>query len=1049
MKKLWKFLIAAVAILFAVLAIGLVGLFYKQKEITQWAITEANKNFEGHLQVADSQVSIFHDFPYLDLDLKGVRFFATKDTTTQPLYEINDLYLGFRWLDLVQSNFDVQLIDVKGGHVDVVQYANGDINILMAKKISRDTTTSNSSNNEFQVHLKKLMMEDFNISFARQIDSTEYRSHLRKVQLSLKAKKGHLELKTNTSLVFTFLKAGQPTFFHDKNVTFEADVDFDSTTQKLNITEGHLGLEEARFSAFGSLVLSQQPDFDLMVKGEKPDFTLFTSLAPPEAASIINQYSNQGKVFFEGTIRGKATKEIQPQINFKFGCADGLVQNVKVKKSIDQLQITGSFTNGSERSLRTSVFELRNFSFRPDRGEFKGNLLMRDFTNPQVAVSLTSNLDLDFLAAFLQIQQIEKLKGNVQLNMNFNELVDIHAPENSLVRLKEGIESELIVKDLSFSLPKQSIKIDKINAHAQMKEGKFTLDSLAIRVGQSDISFSGMVSDLPALFHKPNKDITMRLNVKGNRLLLNELATADTALAKSIDEELGDYEVKLGFTTSVAKLKKSPLPLGEFYVDDLHAKLKGYPHTLHDLRADIIITDSSFQMKDFSGQIDQSDFHFNGKLVNYALWFDSIKRGDTRFEFDFFSQQLKLHNLLTYKGESYLPKDYQDEVIKDVRLHGYTDLYFNNQFKSADLLISKVEGKLRVHPLKIEQLKGRIHFEDEHLTVQNLSAKMGTSDFNINLAFYAGKNQELKKRDNKFSIQSGFLNLDELLNFDLEQPKTSADHAKAFNIFEIPFTDMQFNAEIGKIKHHHILLEQMTAALRMQQNHYLYFDTIQFNTAGGKLAMKGYFNGSDPKKIYLKSNSKFENMNLDQLLFKFDNFGQDALVSNNLHGQLTGTVNSMIRVHPDLTPILNEGEAHMDIQILNGSLNNFAPLQAMAGYFKDKNINRVRFDTLQNTLDLKNGVLNIPAMTINSSLGFIELQGSQSLDLKMDYLIRIPWKLVTQVGVRALFGGKNKEEVDPEQVDAIQYRENDKRVRFLNVRVKGTPDKFDFSLGKK
>lgn len=94
-------------------------------------------------------------------------------------------------------------------------------------------------------------------------------------------------------------------------------------------------------------------------------------------------------------------------------------------------------------------------------------------------------------------------------------------------------------------------------------------------------------------------------------------------------------------------------------------------------------------------------------------------------------------------------------------------------------------------------------------------------------------------------------------------------------------------------------------------------------------------------------------------------------------------------------------------------------------------------------------MLNIPAMTINSSLGFIELQGSQSLDLKMDYLIRIPWKLVTQVGVRALFGGKNKEEVDPEQVDAIQYRDNDKRVRFLNVRVKGTPDKFDFSLGKK
>jgi hypothetical protein len=48
-----------------------------------------------------------------------------------------------------------------------------------------------------------------------------------------------------------------------------------------------------------------------------------------------------------------------------------------------------------------------------------------------------------------------------------------------------------------------------------------------------------------------------------------------------------------------------------------------------------------------------------------------------------------------------------------------------------------------------------------------------------------------------------------------------------------------------------------------------------------------------------------------------------------------------------------------------------------------------------------------------------------------------------------LFGGKKKEEVDPDQVDAIQYRDKDKRIRFLNVRVKGTPAKFDFSLGKK
>ena len=47
-----------------------------------------------------------------------------------------------------------------------------------------------------------------------------------------------------------------------------------------------------------------------------------------------------------------------------------------------------------------------------------------------------------------------------------------------------------------------------------------------------------------------------------------------------------------------------------------------------------------------------------------------------------------------------------------------------------------------------------------------------------------------------------------------------------------------------------------------------------------------------------------------------------------------------------------------------------------------------------------------------------------------------------------MFGGRRKEEVEPDQVDAIQYRDTDKRVRFLNVRVTGTPDKYEVSLGR-
>ncbi len=116
-------------------------------------------------------------------------------------------------------------------------------------------------------------------------------------------------------------------------------------------------------------------------------------------------------------------------------------------------------------------------------------------------------------------------------------------------------------------------------------------------------------------------------------------------------------------------------------------------------------------------------------------------------------------------------------------------------------------------------------------------------------------------------------------------------------------------------------------------------------------------------------------------------------------------------------------------------------MQAMAGYFKDKNLKLIRFDTLINKLSFSNGVLDIPQMNINSSLGYIQLSGKQSVDLSMEYYMKIPMKMVTSVGFNALFN-KKQEEVNIDQIDEIEYSDKDNRIRFVSVKVTGTPDDF-------
>ena len=421
--------------------------------------------------------------------------------------------------------------------------------------------------------------------------------------------------------------------------------------------------------------------------------------------------------------------------------------------------------------------------------------------------------------------------------------------------------------------------------------------------------------------------------------------------------------------------------------------------------------------------------------------------GDSTFEFEFQSNLLKINDLLSYKGENYLPSDYKEEELTNVEIKGTLDLHYDSLFKSADLSMDHFQAKLKVHPLKLVDFKGRIHMEQGNILVDNFQGKMGRSDFEIDLAYFTGTDGGLKVRDNYFGLRAKALDLDELLNYDSRE-SSEVSHADTFNIFELPFSEMRFEAEIGRLNYHTYWLENVHGEMKTTADHYLYVDTLHFNLAEGSLGMNGYFNGSDPTHIYFNSTMKAENLDIDKLMVKFDNFGQDVMINENLHGKVSGTISSIFLVHPDLTPIIEKSSAHMDLTVTQGSLVNFSPLEAVSSYFKDRNLRMVKFDTLQNTIDLKDGILNIPAMNINSSLGFIELSGSQTLDLKMDYFIRIPLGLVTQVGFRSLFSGKDKEEVDPEQEDAIVYRDQNRKIRFVNLNISGDPDNYKVSLGK-
>jgi hypothetical protein len=587
-----------------------------------------------------------------------------------------------------------------------------------------------------------------------------------------------------------------------------------------------------------------------------------------------------------------------------------------------------------------------------------------------------------------------------------------------------------------------------------------------LSIGQSDLEFSGSISDVRAFLRDRDKLINLTLNVGSKQVLLSDLLSYDTALARKWNEEVHGFKVKLAFETTVQQLMNpSPLPKGTFEIKHLKGSFKNYAHTVKDVGATVIINDTLLRLRDFTGMIDSSDINFKGRIINYHLWFDKIKKGKTQVAFDFKSNHFAFRDVFAREIRQYLPRGYRREELSNVWLRAKVDMRYDTVFRFAKAHITNVSADLKKHNLKLHGISGGVKYGSKILSLDTLRGKIGNSDFDIALKYYfKGIDRNNNKVTNSLTFTSKLLDVDEMSHYDLAPSKgrmrkdstgklvamkvDSSQHAKAFNVFMIPFSDFNAEVNITKLKYNKLWLKDVNAKITMLQDHTITVDTLRMKVAGGEVAMRGKFNGSNPEKIYFRSRIKFDQVDLEKMLLKLDHFGQDVVVNKNVKGRLSGQIKSYVQVHPNLVPIMSNTKAEMTLNIYNGSLINFAPMQAMASYFKDKNLHQIYFDTLQNKLTFTNGVLDIPAMDINSSLGYIQVSGKQSLDLSMEYYVRVPMKMVTRVGFSALFNRK-PEEVDMNQVDQVEFIDKDKKIAFMNLKVTGTPDgNFEVGLGK-
>lgn len=162
---------------------------------------------------------------------------------------------------------------------------------------------------------------------------------------------------------------------------------------------------------------------------------------------------------------------------------------------------------------------------------------------------------------------------------------------------------------------------------------------------------------------------------------------------------------------------------------------------------------------------------------------------------------------------------------------------------------------------------------------------------------------------------------------------------------------------------------------------------LSMKTMGGTVLLTSSMNVVG-NNVDAQSTLHSSNVDVSDLFTEMDNFGQTQMTNKNIKGKLTSTlkINTYIENgNIDLKKLY----VLADVKIENGELVSFKPLKSLSKFIDVDELEDVKFSTLQNQIEIKNQVINIPAMIVKTSAINLSLSGTHTFDNYVDYRLKV------------------------------------------------------------
>lgn len=512
------------------------------------------------------------------------------------------------------------------------------------------------------------------------------------------------------------------------------------------------------------------------------------------------------------------------------------------------------------------------------------------------------------------------------------------------------------------------------------------------RLQKSSLKIADVTFDVNGTVKAPPQSVILDLDVKSNEA---DLASFISLLPPNYATHLKSFKSKGRFVFhSVVKGesagKKSPDVKVEFSIADGKLSPSGNSIELSEINFSGNYHNSSAKGKsalvipsltaNLSGHKIKADFRIDD-LENAFLTFHAstqldlaqIKPFITADTLEQLSGNLAMN--VYYSGKLSQLQNISKDRLYEVKASGNID-------------VSHLYFKLKNNPLAFSDMSGNFILKNEDVAIENLSGKISSTDLKMNgvfknfIPFLLVKDQP---GDFIADVVSNNLAMDELLvNKSTVSSPEDTSYIMKFNPrltcdLNVAIGNMQFRKFQASAIRGHIHLDRQVISSR----------DLTFKAMDGNVQMNATINASRRDSIQMNCDARFARLDITRLFYELENFDQTTMTDKNVKGRISADVQLSSMWSKDLTINSSKVISTCDITIENGELNNFTPIQALAKYIHVPDLKNIRFSTLTNKIAIRDRIIFIPNMEINSSAINISANGTHNFDNIVDYHIKL------------------------------------------------------------